>query len=175
VRPPHRWVRRLVVAPLVLALALALVVSAPVWLLVLTVLSPVLPGRLRPLRVLWMAAVYLFVEATLLIVLGGLWLLAGCGVFVRRPTFQRWHYQLCGSALRLLYQQARWALNVDVVVDGAQPAGLPVDVPLLVLCRHAGPGDSFLIAHALINWYDRDPRIVLGKGSGRQRRTGDLP
>ena len=27
--------------------------------------------------------------------------------------------------------------------------------------RHAGPGDSFLLAHALINWYDREPRIVL--------------
>jgi 1-acyl-sn-glycerol-3-phosphate acyltransferase len=150
-----------VLAPLVVVLALALVASAPAWLLVLVALSPILPGRLRPLRVLWMASVYLFVEAALLIVLSGLWLAAGCGVYVRRPSFQRTHYQLCGLALRLLYQQARWALNVDVVARGAKPDALPVEVPLLVLCRHAGPGDSFLLAHALINWYDREPRIVL--------------
>ena len=29
------------------------------------------------------------------------------------------------------------------------------------LCRHAGPGDSFLLVHALVNWYAREPRIVL--------------
>jgi ABC-type cobalamin/Fe3+-siderophores transport system ATPase subunit len=27
--------------------------------------------------------------------------------------------------------------------------------------RHAGPGDSFLLLHALVNWYAREPRIVL--------------
>jgi 1-acyl-sn-glycerol-3-phosphate acyltransferase len=105
--------------------------------------------------------VYLSVEATLLALLFGLWLLAGCGLATQRPAFQRWHYRLCGAALELLYQQACWALNVRVEVLGAQPDALPVDLPLLVLCRHAGPGDSFLLAHALINWYDRDPRIVL--------------
>jgi 1-acyl-sn-glycerol-3-phosphate acyltransferase len=30
-----------------------------------------------------------------------------------------------------------------------------------VFCRHAGPGDSFLLLHALVNWYAREPRIVL--------------
>jgi 1-acyl-sn-glycerol-3-phosphate acyltransferase len=29
------------------------------------------------------------------------------------------------------------------------------------MARHAGPGDSFLVVHALLNWYDREPRIVL--------------
>lgn len=27
--------------------------------------------------------------------------------------------------------------------------------------RHAGPGDSFLLIHALVNWFHREPRIVL--------------
>ena len=33
--------------------------------------------------------------------------------------------------------------------------------PLLVCCRHAGPGDSFTLMHALMHWYDREPRVVL--------------
>src|SRR5680860_399219 len=33
--------------------------------------------------------------------------------------------------------------------------------PLLVFSRHAGPGDSFMLGHALVNWYDREPRVVL--------------
>ncbi len=33
--------------------------------------------------------------------------------------------------------------------------------PELVLCRHAGPGDSFILIHALVNWFRREPRIVL--------------
>ena len=33
--------------------------------------------------------------------------------------------------------------------------------PLLVCCRHAGPGDSFTLVHALMHWYSREPRVVL--------------
>ena len=29
------------------------------------------------------------------------------------------------------------------------------------MSRHAGPGDSFILIHALVNWFDREPRIVL--------------
>ena len=32
---------------------------------------------------------------------------------------------------------------------------------ILVLSRHAGPGDSFLLMDGLVNGYGRDPRIVL--------------
>jgi 1-acyl-sn-glycerol-3-phosphate acyltransferase len=111
--------------------------------------------------VLWLATVYLFVEACLLIAMFVLWLAAGFGWRVRGPRFERAHYRLCGLALRLLYRQARWVLRLTVLIEGAVPDALPGDRPLLVLCRHAGPGDSFLLAHALINWYDRAPRIVL--------------
>ena len=33
--------------------------------------------------------------------------------------------------------------------------------PILVCCRHAGPGDSFVLIHALMHWYGREPRVVL--------------
>lgn len=160
-RPPPRWVRRAVLAPVAVALALALDLSAPAWLVLFALLALLLPSRLRPLRVLWLTAVYLTVEACVLAVMFVLWLAAGFGWRVRGPAFQRVHYRLCGRALRVLYQQTRWVLKLTVTVAGAQPDALPTGAPLLVLCRHAGPGDSFLLAHALINWYAREPRIVL--------------
>src|SRR5262249_51479802 len=67
----------------------------------------------------------------------------------------------CGRVLRILYRQACWVLRLTVRIEGTDPASAPKGRPLLVFCRHAGPGDSFLLAHALINWYDREPRIVL--------------
>ncbi|OLB65725.1 MAG: glycerol acyltransferase [Actinobacteria bacterium 13_2_20CM_2_72_6] len=160
-RPPARWIRRVLLAPPVIVLALALVATAPVWALVTVVLSPFSTGHLRPLRLLWLATVYLLVEAYVLGALFALWLGSGFGWKVRGPAFQRLHYRLCGTVLRTLYRQARWVLRLSVRIEGTDPASAPRDRPLLVLCRHAGPGDSFLLAHALINWYDREPRIVL--------------
>jgi 1-acyl-sn-glycerol-3-phosphate acyltransferase len=125
------------------------------------VLSPFTPGRLRPLRLVWLATVYLLVEAVLLVALFGMWLASGFGWKVRSPAFQRTHYRLCGAVLRVLYRQAAWVLRLTVDIQGTDPDHAPRDRPLLVLCRHAGPGDSFLLVHALINWYDREPRIVL--------------
>jgi 1-acyl-sn-glycerol-3-phosphate acyltransferase len=160
-KPPPRWIRRVLLAPLVCLLALGLVASAPLWMLLALVVSPFTPGRLRPLRLLWLATVYLLVEAVLLVALFGLWLAGGCGWKVRTPAFQRVHYRLCGAVLRVLYRQASWVLRLTVDIEGTHPGIAPRDRPLLVLCRHAGPGDSFLLVHALINWYDREPRIVL--------------
>ena len=151
----------MLLAPLAIVVALGLAATAPVWVLLTVALSPFTPGRLRPLRLLWLATVYLLVEAYVLIELFGLWLVSGFGAKVRGPAFQRVHYRLCGAVLRFLYRQARWVLRLTVRIEGTDPDSAPRDRPLLVLCRHAGPGDSFLLAHALINWYDREPRIVL--------------
>ena len=153
--------RRVVLGPLVLVLALGLVATAPVWAVLTVVVSPFTPGRLRPLRVLWLATVYLLVEAVILIALFALWVGAGFGWRVRGPAFQRAHYRLCGVMLRVLYRQAAWVLRLTVRIEGTDLDSVPVGRPLLVLCRHAGPGDSFLLVHALINWYSREPRVVL--------------
>jgi 1-acyl-sn-glycerol-3-phosphate acyltransferase len=161
VNPPPRWVRRVVLAPLAIGLCLGLLATAPVWLLISAALSPLVAGRLRPLRLLWLATVYSVVEAGTLIALFALWVGSGFGWRVRSPAFQRAHYVLCGRVLAILYRQARWVLRLTVQIDGVDPDTLPSPRPLLVLSRHAGPGDSFLLAHALINWYAREPRIVL--------------
>lgn len=155
-----QWVRRVTIAPAVVVLAAAVLLTAPLVLLVGLALSPLIPGRWRPLRFLWFAVLYLLVNAGLLLVLFGLWLATGFGLAVRAPWSQRVHYRLLGSALRVLESEANRVLRVQIEVTGANPDEFR-HRPLLVLARHAGAGDSFLLVDLLVNWYDREPRIVL--------------
>ena len=157
---PPPWIRRTVLAPAMILLTLFVLVTLPVSLLLAAGLSPFLPGRLRALRVLWVLVVAMVLESVLLVALFGLWLLSGFGLAVRTPPVQYLHYQLAGWYLRVLYGEAARALRLRVEVEGPSPDDY-LDRPLLVFCRHAGPGDSFLLIHALTNWYAREPRIVL--------------
>ncbi|MEV0129555.1 1-acyl-sn-glycerol-3-phosphate acyltransferase [Dactylosporangium sp. NPDC050688] len=158
---PPRWLRRVVLAPVLLGAILVVLATMPVWLLAAALAAPFGSGRLRALRVTWMLAVYLLLEVVALVVLFGLWVGSGFGWKLRGPRFQRIHYVLTGRFLRVLYAQARWALGVKVAVVGTHPDVAAPGRPELVFCRHAGPGDSFLLIHALVNWFDREPRIVL--------------
>lgn len=159
---PSRWVRRVVLAPAMVLLTVLVLTTLPVWMLLAAALSPFLPGRLRALRVLWVAVVALVLESVALVALLGLWLAAGFGLAIRTPPFQYLHYQLVGWYLRVLYREAARVLCLRVDIEGPGPDDYP-DRPLLVFCRHAGPGDSFLLVHALVNWYAREPRIVLSE------------
>ncbi|MGH8866737.1 MAG: 1-acyl-sn-glycerol-3-phosphate acyltransferase [Actinomycetes bacterium] len=158
---PPRWVRRLVLGPLTVVLTVVVATSLPLWLLLAACLSPLLPfSRWRPLRVLWVMLVHLGLEALALVALFVLWVASGFGWRLRTPRFERWHYDLVRIYLRTVYREARRVLHVRVTVEGPDPDAYS-GRPLLVLSRHAGPGDSFLLVHALVDWYDREPRLVL--------------
>lgn len=157
---PPRWVRRVVLAPAMILLAFVMVTTLPVGLLLAAALSPLVPGRWRVLRVGWLVVVHLVLEAVLLCVLFALWVASGFGYAIRRPRFERAHYVLMMLYLRALFAEARRVLHVHVAVEGPAPESY-TGRPLVVFCRHAGPGDSFLLTHALVNWYAREPRIVL--------------
>lgn len=159
--PPPRWLRRLLLAPGVVLLAIAVLTTVPAWALLALAASPFVPGRLRPLRLLWIGVVYLVWDAAALLALFGLWVASGFGWRTRSPAFERAHYRLAGWFLRVLFWQARWTLRLSIEVAGADPDTALVGRPELVLCRHAGPGDSFILIHALVNWFRREPRIVL--------------
>lgn len=159
-RLPPRWLRRLVLAPAVPLLTVVVLVTLPVWLLVLACLSPLLGGRWRLLRVLWLVVVQLLAETVALAVLSALWVSSGFGRNLRSARFEDLHYRLVQTYLELLYREARRVLGVSVQVQGPGPDAYS-GRPILVFSRHAGPGDSFLLVHALVNWYDREPRIVL--------------
>ena len=152
--------RRLVTTPAVLVLTAMLWILLPFWLIAAAVLSPLLPGRWRPLRLLWIAILYATIDSLLLVVMFGYWLASGFGRYLRTPYWQGLHYDLVQGAMWVLFREAKRVLRVDIATEGPTPDAHPGQ-PLLVCCRHAGPGDSFTLIHALMYWYDREPRVVL--------------
>ena len=155
-----RVVRRVVLAPLVVILAGLVWVTLPLWVLAAAALSPLLPGRWRALRLLWILILYLSTEALLLLVLWGFWLASGLGWRIRRPYWEGLHYDLVQGTMWVFFREARRVLRLRIETDGPSPDAHP-GVPILVACRHAGPGDSFTLIHALMHWYAREPRVVL--------------
>jgi 1-acyl-sn-glycerol-3-phosphate acyltransferase len=157
---PPRWVRRVVLAPLMVVLAVAVVFGLPLWLIAAAAASSFVPGRWRPLRVLWMVLVHLVLETYVLVRLALLWIMSGFGRRLHTPAYERRHYDLVETYLKIMLAQAERVLHLEIIVEGPTPADY-AGRPLLVFCRHAGPGDSFMIVHFLVNVYDREPRIVL--------------
>lgn len=155
-----RVVRRVLVAPAVVLLAGLLWVTLPFWLIAAAALSPLLPGRWRALRLAWIVIVYLTIEALMLLVLLGLWLASGFGRRIRSPYFEGIHYDLVQGVMWVFFREAKRVLRLTIETDGPTPDAHP-GRPVLVACRHAGPGDSFTLIHALMYWYRREPRVVL--------------
>ena len=155
-----RAFRRLLLAPAVVLLTGFLLTTIPFWLLGAALLSPAVPGRLRPLRILWLVMLHLVLESLMLVELFGLWIASGFGAFIRRPFFERIHYDIVAAYLGLFFREARRVLRLKIVTQGPAPDAHPGE-PLLVCCRHAGPGDSFTLMYALMHWYGREPRVVL--------------
>jgi 1-acyl-sn-glycerol-3-phosphate acyltransferase len=102
--------------------------------------------------VVWVAAAWLALETVALVACLALWIVGGASHVER-------HYALCGWFLGRIYRVACRTLNLVVEIE--QPADLPTGRPVIVLSRHAGPGDSFLVVHFLLNLYGRRPRIVM--------------
>ena len=152
--------RRLVLAPAVVVLTVVLLSTVPLWLILAALLSPLVPGRMRPLRLLWLAILHLVLESLMLVELFGLWIASGFGWFIRRPFFERIHYDIVQGYLVIFFREARRVLRLKIVTEGPAPDAHPGH-PLLVACRHAGPGDSFTLMYALMHWYGREPRVVL--------------
>ncbi|WP_370882609.1 1-acyl-sn-glycerol-3-phosphate acyltransferase [Kineosporia succinea] len=144
-----------------LAVSLFAVVTSPVTLLLAAVAGLVIPGQgSRPVRVTVLVIGYLAAEGVALFALAGLWVAAGFGRRVREPKHERRHYVCVQTMLRWIFWMVNHVLHVRVRVEGPVPEAYR-DRPLIVFSRHAGPGDSFLLVHALMDWYDREPRIVL--------------
>jgi 1-acyl-sn-glycerol-3-phosphate acyltransferase len=152
--------RRVVVAPAMILLTVVVLTTLPLWVLAAAALSPVVKGRMRPLRLLWIALLHMVLETLILLELFGLWIASGFGLFLRRPFFERIHYDIAQAYLVIFFREARRVLRLKIITEGPTPDAFPGE-PLLVCCRHAGPGDSFTLMYALMHWYHREPRVVL--------------
>jgi 1-acyl-sn-glycerol-3-phosphate acyltransferase len=151
---PPRFVRRLVFAPLLVALTIVVVATTPLLLVVGLIAGH---RRHRLLRVFAVAVTWPVMETAVLFACLGLWV-AG-GFRTRTASSQERHYALCGWFLGHVYAVGRRAFDLDVEIQ--EPLNASTDRPVIVLSRHAGPGDSFLIVHYLLNVYGRRSRIVL--------------
>ena len=94
---PPRLIRRLVLAPLAVAIAAAIVVLFPP-LALLAVLLGILgrsrPHRMRALRLLSFALIWLAAETATLFMSLGLWITSGFGGRLRTEPYQARHYAL---------------------------------------------------------------------------------
>lgn len=152
--------RRWVIAPATLLLILVIATTLPVWVIVAAAISPIFPGRWRVLRLLWILLLYLAAEGVMLVVLFAFWVASGFGWKLRTPYWQGLHYDVVQIVMWVFFVEAGRVLNLQIVREGPTPDAYP-GTPIVVGCRHAGPGDSFVLIHALMNSYGREPRIVL--------------
>ena len=162
---PPRFVRRLVLAPLVLLLTLAVAVLSPLLLVVAVVFNPSRSGRRRAVRLIWFAVSWLVMESLALVACLGLWIASGFGGRFSTEPFRDRHYGLVRWFLATLFRRAIkvFQLRVEIEEPEATPEELGARLarPVIVLARHAGPGDSFLLVHHLLSLYRRKPRIVM--------------
>ncbi|HEX2705425.1 MAG TPA: 1-acyl-sn-glycerol-3-phosphate acyltransferase, partial [Candidatus Lustribacter sp.] len=133
----------------------------PLWLVLAAFVSRFVPGRWRALRLAWFAAVYLALEVLVLVALFALWVRAGFGMTIRSEVSIGRHYRLMAWFLRRVLGSARFTFGLRVERD-ASPLDVAGPRPVLVLSRHAGAGDSFLLVDGIVNGpHHRRPRIVL--------------
>lgn len=160
---PPRWVRRLAIVPATAVLIVSVLASLPLLLVVAAGISPLLPGRWRPLRLLWFFIVYLAVEVVALAAAFGLWVVHGFGRSIASARSRSRHHALLKWSLSHLFNSARHAFNLTFdtsEVEGVLRHDPDPEGPLLVFSRHAGAGDSLILVHALYQ-ADRRPHIVL--------------
>jgi 1-acyl-sn-glycerol-3-phosphate acyltransferase len=165
---PPRLLRRVVLAPLVIALAIALAVLSPLIALLAVTFGLVRrspSGRMRGLRVLLFALVWLTAETATLFMCLGLWLASGFGGRMHTEPFQSRHYAIMRWFLDAIYRTATGTFGVRVEVDEpeftAEEQAARLARPVVVLSRHAGPGDSLLLVRQLLSVYGRRPRVVM--------------
>lgn len=155
---PPRIVRRVVLAPLVFLVATVIVAVSPIALAAAFVADLFLRGSWQALRLVALGIVFAALEAVVLLALLLLWIASGFGAALRSRAFQQAHYWLTRVWLASMAAAAVRLLQLRIEVeDRPEPRAGPV----LVFCRHAGPGDSILLAHTLLSAFRRRPRVVM--------------
>jgi 1-acyl-sn-glycerol-3-phosphate acyltransferase len=165
---PPTPIRRLLLVPLVVVIAAALAALTPAVALLTAAFNlisrrarPERPRRSRLLRVTWLGLAWSAGETAALTVSLCLWLVSGFGGRLDTEPYQSRNYGVITWFLELIYRAAGRACGLSVTVTGPPEAGPSGDRPLIVLSRHAGPGDSLLLIHYLLTVCERRPRVVM--------------
>jgi len=162
-RTPPTIVRRLVIAPLVVAVEAILVLLSPVILLLALFASPV-AGRWRPLRAALIVLAGTTLHMVAIVACLALWIVSGFGYAIRTDAMQRAHDALMRWFVRCLYNTIVVVARVRIEVVASAEAGAVLsshERPVLLLGRHAGEGDTLLVIYELLVPHRRGPRLVM--------------
>lgn len=160
---PPKLVRRLVVAPLVLVVELAIVLISPLLVVLAALLSPIFGGW-RPLRALLVVLAFIARHAAVLVACFGLWVAGGLRRTAVSETERRRLFELMAWFVGGVFRDVVRLARVEVRVSESAAAGAVLsarDRPVIVLGRHAGEGDTLLVLFELLCPHRRGPRIVL--------------
>lgn len=155
---PPRIIRRVVLAPFVFVVSVVLVAISPILLVLAFLADLVLPGSWRTLRLTAFATAYLIMEVIAFIGLFGLWIASGFGLLLRTPPIQRAHFSFMRWWLHTIDRVVRKLFRLKIFIEDRP---VPRPGPILVFCRHAGPGNSLLLIGTILVAYQRRPRIVM--------------
>jgi hypothetical protein len=147
-----------VIAPLIFLLCITLIGLSPIILLAAATADLFLPGNWRTLRLVAFLLWYLVLEAAGLIAMFVLWIASGFGLFLKKPWMREAHYGFMRTWLKTVNAGAKLLFKMRVHIE-ERP--VPRAGPILVFCRHAGPGNSMLLIGTILVGYRRHPRIVM--------------
>ncbi len=157
-RVPPRWVRRIVVAPVVFVICVALLAISPVLLVGAAIADVFVRGSWRTLRMIAFGTFFIFLEAAALVVLFALWVWFGFGTRIKSERAKDVHFRLMTFYLKLMYRAVSKLFGLRVNIEEARR---PQPGPVLVFSRHAGPGNSLLLIGTMMVAFNRKPRIVM--------------
>ncbi len=153
---PPIAIRRVLLDPIIFLFGLVALILSPLIFVAAFVVDLFIPGRWKVLRSTKLGLTFMFYEVFGLIALFVLWVFSGFGTRVHTPKFRKAHYRLLGWWITGVSRAVQSALGLTLDV----PRNPPIDGPVIVFSRHAGPGDSIFLAGALLHDFDRYPRIV---------------
>lgn len=158
---PPISIRRPVTVVLWLVVSTVVVLASPL-LLALGKLASAVTRHPRPLIATRLIVAYFGCELAALVGCGLLWLGSGCGLLVRTRRAQALHWRLLCWFLSGLAAAGRRTLGIEVDPElSTEAAGaLESDRPLIILSRHAGPGDTIFTADELMSRFRRRPSVV---------------
>jgi hypothetical protein len=143
---------------MVTALCLALIVVSPLLMLAAAIFDVFAPGSWRTLRMVVFATFYLVMEVVGLVVMVVLWVRFGFGTQLGTEKAKDAHFHFMALWLGLMYKAVKLLFGLRVNIE-ERPE--PTPGPVLVFCRHAGPGNSLLLIGTMMIAYKRKPRIVM--------------
>jgi 1-acyl-sn-glycerol-3-phosphate acyltransferase len=153
-------VRRAVLDPIWIPLAVGIALVLMTVAAAGTLVAP-LSRRRRLVRLSLFGALYLLVNASLVLCCAGCWLRHPVRRYRDQARWSRLHQALLRRVLALLVAAARPLLGFRMELQEPPDYHLTIGRPLLVLARHGGPGDSFALVQLLMSRYRRRPAIVL--------------